>query len=309
MNAIQNLLRRIDVVDPESTGSLFVWPLVERSPVQTTPVLTLDEAIEGALVDVTEISASGSVAELQLNNRSGLTLFLLDGEQILGAKQNRTFNLSMLVHAGESTRVPVTCLEQGRWRMSDQSVRSAEHVHFASGRAGKMQSVSSSLKHYHSFQSDQGAVWDDISARMDVAEMKSQTMAEADYYASRRQRLEVDLEAVPCLPDQVGAVFGIGSRIVGLEVFSEPSLYQRLSRKVARSFLLDALEIDLTADPGSKAAVAALIEKVFNSNHVAYPAPGGGESVRFNEKDMHGAALVEDNQCLHLAVLTRATPR
>jgi hypothetical protein len=37
------------------------------------------------------------------------------GEEVLGAQQNRTFDVSVLVAATSALRVPVSCVEAGRW--------------------------------------------------------------------------------------------------------------------------------------------------------------------------------------------------
>jgi hypothetical protein len=40
---------------------------------------------------------------------------LLDGEQLVGAKQNRIPNMIVLVAAQTEVTIPVSCVEQGRW--------------------------------------------------------------------------------------------------------------------------------------------------------------------------------------------------
>ena len=61
--------------------------------------LLLDEAVRQGLARVTEVSAAGSVPELKLVNDADRPVLLLDGEELVGAKQNRIVNLSILVPA------------------------------------------------------------------------------------------------------------------------------------------------------------------------------------------------------------------
>jgi hypothetical protein len=42
-------------------------------------------------------------------------LLLLDGEELVGAKQNRILNTTVLVDAHVTVTIPVSCVEQGRW--------------------------------------------------------------------------------------------------------------------------------------------------------------------------------------------------
>lgn len=58
------------------------------APMQAEPEwLTLAEA--GDRVRITEVDDEGSVPELRVANLGDLPLLLLDGEQLVGAKQNR----------------------------------------------------------------------------------------------------------------------------------------------------------------------------------------------------------------------------
>jgi hypothetical protein len=57
--------------------------------------LTLEEA--GARARVTEVSEAGSVPFLQVANGADRPLLLLDGEELIAAKQNRILNTTVLV--------------------------------------------------------------------------------------------------------------------------------------------------------------------------------------------------------------------
>ena len=114
--------------------NLTVFPLFS-SHVRTADYLTLDEALEQKCSVVTEVSEGGSVPELRFVNSGNRRVFLLDGEQLIGAKQNRILNLSILVAAGKTIIIPVSCVEAGRWRHRTSQFSSAESVHYAEGRA------------------------------------------------------------------------------------------------------------------------------------------------------------------------------
>jgi hypothetical protein len=86
------------------------------------------------------------------------SVFLLDGEELVGAKQNRVLNLSLMVAPQSKTEIPVSCVESGRWRMESHSFQAADRVQFARGRAQKMEQVSRSLCLGGEAMSDQAAV-------------------------------------------------------------------------------------------------------------------------------------------------------
>jgi len=96
---------------PQHYGALTVIPIL--APMQTEPEwLTLAEAGDG--VRITELDEEGSVPKLRVANLRDLPLLLLDGEQLVGAKQNRILNMTVLVAAHTEVIIPVSCVERGR---------------------------------------------------------------------------------------------------------------------------------------------------------------------------------------------------
>jgi hypothetical protein len=59
--------------------------------------ITYDEAVKKKAITVTEVSEGGSVPQLSLINKGAQRVLILDGEQLVGAKQNRILNTTILV--------------------------------------------------------------------------------------------------------------------------------------------------------------------------------------------------------------------
>ena len=55
---------------------------------------------------ITEISTGGSVLELKLVNKPPDKVLVVDGEELMGAKQNRIVNVSFLIAAPFRNRYP-----------------------------------------------------------------------------------------------------------------------------------------------------------------------------------------------------------
>jgi hypothetical protein len=68
--------------------------------------LTLDEALAGGLVEVTEKDLGGSVPELQVVNKFSQMILILDGEELVGAKQNWIVNTTILIQVGTTPKFP-----------------------------------------------------------------------------------------------------------------------------------------------------------------------------------------------------------
>ena len=76
--------------------------------------MILDEALAPKCAGITQVSKERHVPELRFINSGDRRVFLLDGEEVIGAKQNRVFNVSIMVSAGKTIMLPVSCVEAGR---------------------------------------------------------------------------------------------------------------------------------------------------------------------------------------------------
>jgi hypothetical protein len=80
--------------------------------------LTLERALKvgkGEEFRVDEVSVGGSVTDLKVHNGLDSPVLLVEGEILLGAKQNRTVYTTILVDKKSDIIIPVACVEQGRW--------------------------------------------------------------------------------------------------------------------------------------------------------------------------------------------------
>lgn len=289
---------------PVTCQGLTLVPLVSDR-VSDSDYLVLDEALERGWVEITEWSDAGQVPELKVVNRGDMAVLLLDGEQLLGAKQNRVLNLTILVPPRHSNTIPVSCVESGRWRRTSPSFGSSPYAHYAEGRAAKMRQVTSSLRASGVRRSDQQAVWNDIaekSARMAVA---SDTAAMLAMYERVDHSLDDFVAAFPPADRQVGAVFLVNGHLAGLELFDAPTTWRKLSPKLVRSYALDAIDhqnhpgIPVMATVGS-----TLIEAVTSSKSSVFSALGEGEDVRLSGNDITGAALVARGRAIHVSAFS-----
>jgi hypothetical protein len=123
----------------------------------------LDDAIAQGLARVTELTAAGSVPELRFENDADRPVLLLDGEELIGAKQNRVLNLTVLAPAKQSIVIPVSCVEAGRWHAEAPDFKTAEHVLYSRARAHRTAQVTASMRASGTRRSNQSAIWDDIA--------------------------------------------------------------------------------------------------------------------------------------------------
>src|ERR671930_1654670 len=113
----------IQLGEPVEHRGVVIAPLFPRTDPRAE-YLTLEQAIALGF-HVTEVDAAGSVPELLAKNPLDANVLLYDGEELLGAKQNRILNVTVLVPAHAETRIPVSCVEQGRWAARSAGFASA----------------------------------------------------------------------------------------------------------------------------------------------------------------------------------------
>ena len=112
--------------DPVEHRGVVIAPLFPlRDP--RARYITLDAALARGLT-ITETSEAGDVPELTVANPLAENVLLYDGAELVGAKQNRILNVTVLVAAGSTLRIPVSCTEQGRWRSVSKSFSPAPHI-------------------------------------------------------------------------------------------------------------------------------------------------------------------------------------
>jgi hypothetical protein len=106
----RELLRTLTIGKPAHHHNLTFFPLLW--PATHEPSYTLlSEAIEKGLAVVEEVNESGSVPNLAVTNKAKMPLLIPEGEILMGAKQNRVINVTVLVAAGVKFTLPVSCVE------------------------------------------------------------------------------------------------------------------------------------------------------------------------------------------------------
>jgi len=305
MTEINNALNNISVGEAQHFANLQITPLLAKAA-GAADYLTLSEAQALGLTVVTEISESGSVPTLLLSNAADQAVFLLDGEELIGAKQNRILNLSLLVPAHASLHIPVSCVEQGRWSHSSSEFASAERTFFSKGRARKAARVSENLRDAGVRHSDQGEVWGDIADKMCSMDVESGTHAIADAYEHFSVSVEEYVQAFKTSTNQVGACFAINGRIRGIELFDVSDTCGKLMPKLIRSYALDAIEERHESAANGTQSVEEFIQSVAVAPADSFDALGEGEDLRIRSITIAGGALAARDRVVHLCAFSQA---
>jgi hypothetical protein len=307
LKIIQDTIQAAEVGEEKIFRNLSMFPLFVSKTVKPK-YLTLDEALAAGIGKVTEVSDSGSVPELQFLNKGDHPILLLDGEELVGAKQNRVLNLSILAPAQKKITIPVSCVEQGRWTHSSSEFLSEDRVHYSRGRSAKAASVSRSMLSEGSRRSDQSEVWQNISEKSARMGVSSPTDSMSDVYEDRKRSVEEFVGAFSNAEKQIGAIFGIDCAVSGIDLFDAPDTFSKLMPKLVRSYALDALETSTRERAAmSKTEIHRFIDILTTVGTQQLPALGLGEDVRLTSQMISGGALVNDGRIVHLGAFPIAS--
>ena len=303
---ILEFIRSTQINSPVSTGNLTVFPL-KTEPPAGFEYLVLDEALKQGSIRISEVSSQGHVPELIVENESKMRVFLMDGEQLIGAKQNRVLNTSIMVEAASKIKIPVSCVEQGRWDMRNRNMQPGD-ICFGNCREVKNSSVSQNLKRGRSYDSDQGAVWSAVDEMMNFCQVDSPTSSMNDLFVVKEEEIANYSREIPYVEGATGIAAVVSGRLVGVDMFDSGRTMQKLWTKLVRSYSLDALSRRQVRPVGSRrqesdaSSVKELLFGVEQAECDAFPSPGIGSDVRIKSAHSFGAGLVCDGCVIHLCL-------
>jgi hypothetical protein len=337
--AVRELLGGLRLGEPLCSGALTLAPLLpaDGKVKRQTGYLPLEEALRRKLVAISE-QAQAQVPELLATSTAEAPVILVGGEQVVGGLQNRVLNTTILVAAKSELRIPVTCVEAGRWHESyedyeepptpagtdgddtqspaaaqaDKRAFAAEEVAYSSLRKLHAKAVTASLSAGSGHRSDQSAVWNEVGARMLRSASYSPSGAMHALYKApeRAKKLEETMEGLRRPEGALGFVATLGSDVLGAELFTDEALADAYWEKLARTYAIEALDAgeptiqsaSEAPDEASNARQARLLQQALAAEIQVHPSPGLGVDARLVASDISGAGLVYDGSVVHLSL-------
>lgn len=306
MDAVKNMLEQVEVGEGIEIGALTLYPLLSgngRNGESEPDYLLLDEAIESKQIEITEVDASGSVPELRVVNSGNIPVLMVEGEQLIGAKQNRTLNSSIFVGANSEVIIPVSCTEAGRWNSVSSRFRASRHYSHPRLRRMKAKSVRDNLERGRGRRSDQGAVWDEVDR---VAARLQTSHPTRDYEAAHdeaEKRMDEEIQNVELPDNAIGVVVTVGNQIEVMDAFGNPDTLRKMMPKLMSGYWLAGIvgeerngEVEEAVD------LSVLLSKIDSVDGAEFPTPGNGRELKLVGPKVEGMALTCGDQILHMAV-------
>jgi len=304
MISIKQEFEQLEFGAPQHFRNLTLFPLLRREATGEPQYALLEDVILQGEAKVTELNGAGSVPELRFENNSTRAVLLLDGEELIGAKQNRVLNLTILAPPRQTIVIPVSCVEAGRWHMQTPNFKPSAHVMYGSARAARAAHVTDSMRTIGTRRSDQSALWSEIALKSSRVGGQSPTQAMSAMYERHAVSVEEFVRAFAWRERQAGVAFAIGGRLLGLDLLDHPATMRRVLPKLVRSYTLDALDSPAGTDGASVSQLVEFLAQVTSAPSFAQPAVGLGKDVRFGGPTITGAALCVEDGYIHVCAFT-----
>lgn len=303
MKSILDLaLEQLDTDGPVSHGALHLFPLT-GGPHTEDGLLLLGEAMQAGIVEAVEVDDEGSVPYVRVINKGDRSVLILDGDELIGARQNRVANSSVLLPAETEVILPVSCVERGRWSRSTAAFLSGDSSPHTALRRLNSRVVRESLIRGRGHVGDQNAVWEEVDHFADAYEAPSPTRALQDSRSQLSGLTREFLELSEGLPSGTrGIAIFVGSRPIAVEVLPGPRCFTRAVGKLLSGYAFAAIEAGRTgvsaATPGA-AHARTLLEAMARADREEHPGVGDGRDVRLRSTGVIGHALVTEKGLMH----------
>jgi hypothetical protein len=293
----------VRIGDPLRHEALSVFPLFAETNGGVDYLLS-DEALEAKSLVVEEVSESGSVPDLLVENKGDTRVLFIEGEELIGAKQNRILNTSILIAAHTKTKIPVSCVEQGRWGYKTRRFGSSGSHSPSKLRYALKSSVTRSAKAKRGHRSDQGKVWEEVERQQLAMGASSESAAMSDTFDTYQDQLAVYREKIKYVEGATGVAVAIGKKVVALDLFDKPSTCEKVWGRLLSGLVMDALEEGVSSGGAAEVGdVERLLADTGKAEWEQVDAAGEGEEFRSEFKDDHGSALTFDDNLVHGSVV------
>lgn len=298
----RELLSTLTIGQPTHHHNLTFFPLLWPEA-HEPPYTLLGTAIEAGEAVVEEVNESGSVPNLAVTNKAKMPLLIPEGEILMGAKQNRVINVTVLVAAGVKFVLPVSCVEQGRWRYQSRHFE-PKFCAPPSLRNKKLKAVHRNRAESGVAASDQGEVWDEVAACLDGVGARSETASLTDAFVAAEETLKEHCKRMVLPEGAAGVLVGRNERIIGMDLFDSPATLKSLWGRLSDAYFFDALRDPAAAPPTPVDHAQRFIDRLGGAAKPRLPALALGEELEITGDGLVGGALLYKGGLCHLAAFS-----
>jgi hypothetical protein len=291
------------IISTQSNGLVSVAQYL-TDQADTIEYISCNEAMDKNYIEVKEISESGSVNNLVVLNHSTHLVFFSDGDILSGAKQNRILNTSVLLAPNSKTIVPVSCVEQGRWRHISPKFKGNDYLAPSKLRAKKSEQVKENLKTNSGFLCSQHSIWSEVEEHQTILRVNSPTSNLSDVFEEKRGDIDNFIADFKVEEEANGMTVFINKNILSVDTFNRTNIYKEYFQKILRGVSSEAIYLKKTNSVLEEAEIKFktlnFFDELEKSKSNIYPGVGVGNERRFDSDKISGFNLFYSDQTIHL---------
>ncbi|MEN3043612.1 MAG: DUF6569 family protein [Candidatus Hydrothermales bacterium] len=296
------MLKNLNIGEPVFQRNLLLFPLYRGENGDGELIIkTIEDAYNEGFGGFRELERP-NIEKVIFENRGSYPVFAIDGEQVLGAFQNRVINTAFFSEPNTVIEVPVTCVEERRWG-GKRNFDFSSTTLYPSLRALLLKTTNKSLILKNSFISDQKLVWENIRKTLTSLNVYSKTLSIQDAFNIYESQINWYLDGVN-FDNACGIIAFAGPNFLCMDLFVSKSLFLKFKEKILKGYALDAILLrEYKTDFVEKDRVKEIIEKVKRLRIREYKGLGNGVELRGE-----GEGLIlrgfkkERDKILHLAI-------
>ena len=303
MNIEQKFNFNFDISELKQKNNIVVFFLSSKEQTKDN-FLAFPEALQNNLAEVEEVSEKGFIGNLRISNKSDQKLLILGSEILVGSKlkQNRVVDETAIVSENSTTTLRVSCCEKNRWSPAvSENISLSDTLLFSKARTNNAEDIYNSKQN----KTDQFRVWEDIDEKFEEYETKSFTSSVEDIYKKRTSNVEEIVKYFQPGDNDLGVVFGIGSRLVSLDVFSSNKILKIYLPRLIRSVALDSFKRTNYKSFLKTKDVYKFLRLIEHADKRTYNCMGTtgslGNYVRFNDQLVAGLVLNLNRKTVHFS--------
>ena len=231
---------------------LRLYPIVANETFRTAhndigQAVPLNKALQDGRLKIEEQAGGAEVNTLQAVNTSSDTIYMMQGEVIVGGQQDRMLAQDVLIPPGARMDIAAFCVEHGRWSENGSGSKFTSTIGFAAQDVRKAAAV----------EKEQTMVWEKVADNMKASEAASPSGSYADMmedaeFQADRARYRDKLKDLPasCI-GMVGVVAVSGDKVIGCDVFATEALFKQAYPQLIDAYIAEALNKggDVTLSP------------------------------------------------------------
>ncbi len=263
----------------------------------------LADAIEAKQARVEETSEAGDVPLLAVTNDGAMPILIPEGEILIGAKQNRTVNLTLLVAGKTQMQMPVSCVEAGRWSRKSRHFEAKAWAH-PKLRELKVRSAQMYRRETGMARADQGAVWKEVDDHLESFDIPAPTRDLALSFEEPAVHTSEYREWIQLPESACGFLAARGEEVIGLDLFDSAETLQKLWQRMSDAYFVEAARGDDRCEKTPSKVANEFLASVEKYLAPAEKQPELGFEMELVDDALSGSALWYDGAVCHLSAFS-----